>query len=67
MSNVFGPSHVSRVRVLYKTILRLHRGLPQELKAVGDIYVKEEFRRHKSAESAFIASFMIEWTVCQYY
>ena len=31
-----GFSQVQRVRLLYKTILRLHRGLPLELKAIGD-------------------------------
>lgn len=34
ISNAF--THVQRVRLLYKTILRLHRGLPIEMKALGD-------------------------------
>ena len=55
--------HVSRVRVLYKTILRLHRGLPIELKALGDLYVRDEFRRHKASEVQFVPVFMQEWTV----
>lgn len=29
--------HVSKVRLLYKTILRLHRGLPSALKVLGKI------------------------------
>ena len=29
-------THVQRVRLLYKTILRIHRGLPIEIKAIGD-------------------------------
>lgn len=33
-SNAF--THVQRVRLLFKTILRLHRGLPVEMKALGD-------------------------------
>jgi len=57
-----GPGHVSRVRVLYKAILRLHRGLPLELKALGDQYVKEEFKRHKACEPQFTPVFMNEWT-----
>ncbi|CAH1776146.1 unnamed protein product [Owenia fusiformis] len=59
MSNA---AHVSRVRSLYKAILRLHRGMPVELQALGDQYVKEEFRRHKSAEPKDVGPFMLEWT-----
>ncbi|CAK6970104.1 succinate dehydrogenase assembly factor 3%2C mitochondrial [Scomber scombrus] len=45
------PAHVSRVRSLYKRILVLHRFLPIDLRALGDQYVKDEFRRHKKAET----------------
>ncbi|GFS00173.1 succinate dehydrogenase assembly factor 3, mitochondrial [Elysia marginata] len=55
-------SHLMRVRALYKGILKLHRGLPLQMKALGDHYVKEEFRAHKEAESAEVAVFMQEWT-----
>ena len=58
-----GAEHVRNVRVLYKAILRLHRGLHPELRALGDQYVKEEFRRHRNAEPPFIPVFMQEWTV----
>ena len=61
---MLGPQHTSRVRILYKSILRLHRGLPLELKAIGDQYVKAEFKRHKDCEAQFIPVFMKEWTVC---
>jgi hypothetical protein len=61
-SKILDASHVSRVRVLYKTILRLHRGLPTELQALGDQYVKDEFKRHRNAESTFVPMFMHEWT-----
>lgn len=40
-------THIQRVRILYKSILRLHRGLPTEIRTIGDQYIKEEFRRHK--------------------
>lgn len=60
MSNL---SHVQRVRVLYKTILRLHRGLPAEIQAVGTSYVQDEFRRHKNCDEATAAIFLKEWTV----
>lgn len=57
-------SHLRRVRTLYKSILKLHRGLPHELKAFGDDYAKSEFRRHKSLkiEQQEVTVFMYEWT-----
>uniref|UniRef100_UPI0037E8AD8D succinate dehydrogenase assembly factor 3, mitochondrial n=1 Tax=Semicossyphus pulcher TaxID=241346 RepID=UPI0037E8AD8D len=54
-------AHVSKVRSLYKRILVLHRFLPIDLRALGDQYVKEEFRRHKSASTEEVKSFMTEW------
>ncbi|XP_069120325.1 succinate dehydrogenase assembly factor 3, mitochondrial-like [Argopecten irradians] len=51
-----------RVRALYKAILKLHRGLPQNFKAIGDQYVKDEFKRHKNITSAEADVFMTEWT-----
>ncbi|XP_058475430.1 succinate dehydrogenase assembly factor 3, mitochondrial [Solea solea] len=53
--------HVSKVRSLYKRILVLHRFLPLDLRALGDQYVKDEFRRHKGASSEEARSFMTEW------
>ncbi|CAL8295508.1 unnamed protein product [Merluccius merluccius] len=55
------PAHVSRVRSLYKRILLLHRFLPIDLKALGDQYVKEEFRRHTRVSLQEGTSFMAEW------
>ncbi|KAM8766180.1 succinate dehydrogenase assembly factor 3, mitochondrial [Acanthopagrus schlegelii] len=54
-------AHVSRVRSMYKRILVLHRFLPIDLKALGDQYVKDEFRRHKTASPEVVKSFMAEW------
>ncbi|XP_030267091.1 succinate dehydrogenase assembly factor 3, mitochondrial [Sparus aurata] len=54
-------AHVSRVRSMYKRILVLHRFLPIDLKALGDQYVKDEFRRHKTAAPEEVKSFMTEW------
>ncbi|XP_072019848.1 succinate dehydrogenase assembly factor 3, mitochondrial-like [Amphiura filiformis] len=54
-------AHVSIVRSLYKRILVLHRYLPLELQAVGDEYVKAEFRRHKDVPTYEAAKFMVEW------
>lgn len=56
-------SQVSRVRALYKAILRIHRGLPLQMKALGDQYVKDEFRRHKNCTPHEADVFMNEWTV----
>ncbi|XP_028820166.1 succinate dehydrogenase assembly factor 3, mitochondrial [Denticeps clupeoides] len=55
------PAHVSRVRSLYKRLLMLHRFMPIELRALGDQYVKDEFRRHKTASGHEVATFMVEW------
>lgn len=54
-------AHVSKVRSLYKRILVLHRFLPIDLRALGDQYVKDEFRRHKAAAAEEATGFMAEW------
>ncbi|RVE66908.1 hypothetical protein OJAV_G00112020 [Oryzias javanicus] len=56
-----GVANVSRVRALYKRILVLHRFLPLHLRALGDQYVKEEFRRHKGVTEVEAGRFMVEW------
>lgn len=53
--------HVSRVRSLYRRILLLHRVLPPDLKALGDQYVKDEFRKHKTVGSDEAHRFLQEW------
>ncbi|PNF42998.1 Succinate dehydrogenase assembly factor 3, mitochondrial [Cryptotermes secundus] len=55
-------THVQRVRLLYKTILHLHRGLPTELQVMGNSYARDEFKRHKSCNIAEASVFMVEWT-----
>lgn len=55
-------THVQRVRTLYKTILRLHRGLPEALQPLGNQYVRDEFRRHKTCATHEASLFMNEWT-----
>ncbi|KAG5333563.1 SDHF3 factor, partial [Acromyrmex heyeri] len=55
-------THVQRVRMLYKTILRLHRGLPIEVRPLGDGYVRDEFRRHKRCVESEAIIFLHEWT-----
>lgn len=56
-------THVQRVRILYKTILRLHRGLPAEVQPLGNNYVRDEFRRHKKCVESEAIIFLHEWTV----
>ncbi|CAH1364357.1 unnamed protein product [Tenebrio molitor] len=55
-------SNVQRVRILYKTILRLHRGLPKELHELGTNYVRDEFKRHKTSNAGEAEVFIKEWT-----
>ncbi|XP_043823273.1 succinate dehydrogenase assembly factor 3, mitochondrial [Dromiciops gliroides] len=54
-------SHVSRVRLLYRRLLALHRALPPDLRALGDQYVKDEFRRHKGVGREEALRFLREW------
>ncbi|KAF5297560.1 hypothetical protein FQR65_LT09991 [Abscondita terminalis] len=57
-------THTQKVRTLYKTILKLNKGLPEELKILGNEYVRNEFKRHKKCNSAEADVFMKEW--CNY-
>lgn len=36
---------------LYRRILRVHRKLDPEMRVLGDSYVRNEFRAHKTAEN----------------
>ncbi|KAL3986284.1 Complex 1 protein (LYR family) protein [Acanthocheilonema viteae] len=47
--------------ILYKRILRLHYGLPKEMRIIGDQYVKTEFRKHKNVSSEQAVIFLKEW------
>lgn len=47
---------------LYREILRSHRSLPPAMRAMGDDYVKAEFKRHKDIENpAHIVGFVSQW------
>ena len=53
---------MSRALTLYRSILRLHRQkLPASMRALGDAYVKHEFRAHADAKPEFLGSFFAEW------
>ena len=61
--NIGNLSHTQKVRLLYKSCLKLHRGLPIHLKAIGDTYVRDEFKRHKTADQQQVKTFMEAWAV----
>eukprot|EP00656_Telonema_subtile_P050208 TRINITY_DN644_c0_g1_i1.p2 TRINITY_DN644_c0_g1~~TRINITY_DN644_c0_g1_i1.p2 ORF type:complete len:118 (+),score=42.12 TRINITY_DN644_c0_g1_i1:180-533(+) len=47
---------------LFRRILRLHRfKLPADMRHLGDSYVKEEFRLHRTAPPQQVSVFMSEW------
>ncbi|KAK6109017.1 Complex 1 protein (LYR family) protein [Brugia pahangi] len=47
--------------ILYKRILRLHYGLPKEMRTIGDQYIKSEFRKHKNVSPEQAVIFLKEW------
>lgn len=49
--------------LLYRRILNLHKGLPQEMRVIGDNYVRDEFKRHKNSNAVEADVFLTEWTV----
>ncbi|KIS69642.1 uncharacterized protein UMAG_10065 [Mycosarcoma maydis] len=47
---------------LYRRIIRAHRRLDPDMRAVGDNYVKDEFRRHKNIDNPLqIIGFLSSW------
>ena len=51
---------------LYKAILRAHRTvLPEAMRSLGDAYVREEFKLHKSAKPQHLHGFFTAWIQCQ--
>ena len=58
-------AHRLQVFSLYRQLLRLHRQLPKDISEVGVVYIRDEFKRHKSIEDIkIIQQFMKEWKVC---
>ncbi|OQR94588.1 hypothetical protein ACHHYP_01103 [Achlya hypogyna] len=52
----------SKVLALYRGILRLHRQkLEPVMRVLGDRYVHDEFKLHKSAKPEFVKGFLSEW------
>lgn len=56
-----GSGMAGRARGLYRRLLRLHRALPPALRALGDRYVRDEFRRHRAVGPAEAQRFLREW------
>ncbi|PWY99062.1 acetate non-utilizing protein 9, mitochondrial [Testicularia cyperi] len=47
---------------LYRRLLRAHRHLDADMRAVGDNYIKDEFRRHQSIDNPLqIIGFLSSW------
>ncbi len=47
---------------LYRRLLRAHRKLDADMRAVGDNYIKDEFRRHRSIDNPLqIVGFLSSW------
>ncbi len=57
-----GAAGRRRALGLYRGILRAHRShLPDNMRHLGDAYVREEFRKHKAAKDKFLGPFFREW------
>lgn len=54
---------LGRVLSLYRQLLRLHQKLPPDMQAMGIVFVREEFKKHKCASSDHAEAFVEEWTV----
>ncbi|KXN70917.1 hypothetical protein CONCODRAFT_29272, partial [Conidiobolus coronatus NRRL 28638] len=48
---------------LLRSIFRIHRTLPQDLRFLGDKYVLEEFKRHKDLKKGdpYLGGFNKQW------
>jgi 3-oxoacyl-ACP reductase-like protein len=52
---------------LYKALLRAHRTvLPDAMRSLGDAYVREEFKLHKTAKPQHLHGFFTQWIQCQW-
>ncbi|KAI6186263.1 Phf-14 [Aphelenchoides besseyi] len=63
LANVMDPNVARFPLILYKRILRLHYGLPPEMRLMGDSYVKSEFKLHAKAPPEQALVFLKEWTL----
>lgn len=56
-------SRIAMVQRLYRRIMKLHNRMPLEMRALGNEYARDEFRRNRSANQIQAHSFMLEWNV----
>jgi transcription termination factor NusB len=59
-------SHKMTVKRLYKIIFQLHRSLPDQMRSIGDAYVRSEFKLHMNASPEYASTFLAEWGVSFY-
>eukprot|EP00164_Ancoracysta_twista_P004723 GFYU01006393.1.p2 GENE.GFYU01006393.1~~GFYU01006393.1.p2 ORF type:complete len:105 (+),score=22.53 GFYU01006393.1:101-415(+) len=49
--------------LLYRHILRTHRKkIPADMRPLGDMYVRDEFRKHWTAKEEFLGPFLQQWS-----
>ncbi|RDD45672.1 Succinate dehydrogenase assembly factor 3, mitochondrial [Trichoplax sp. H2] len=55
--------HKRQVLNLYKRVLRVNKQLPKEFRLVGNAYVRDEFKRHKTMamDEGNVKEFLSEW------
>lgn len=58
---VVSKAHQTNVKRLYKVIFQLHKSMPNELRELGNSYVRSEFKLHKTATPEHTKTFMNEW------
>lgn len=52
--------------MLYKRLLRLHQELPTDMRTMGTLFVREEFKKHKGASVEHAQIFLKEWQVSRF-
>jgi len=56
-----GMAYTRAVLKLYRDIRVAHRNLPSTHRKLGDGYVQQEFRQHRTAAPSFMAQFERQW------
>ncbi|GMM49180.1 Sdh7 protein [Starmerella bacillaris] len=47
---------------LYRKIVRAHRALPSDMRTLGSLYARSEFKQHKDVTNAYqVVAFLTEW------
>ena len=56
------PTNKVEVLRLYRHILKSHHSFPPEFRAVGNIFVREEWKKHMTASPKYVTPFLEQWT-----